>query len=186
MKIGYARVSTEDQHLDLQCHALEQDGCVNIFEEKITGTTQSRPVLNAALASLNAGDTLVVWKLDRLGRSLQHLIEILQALENRSIGFRSISDCIDTTSAGGRLLFHILGALAEFESSLISERTKAGLQAAKRSGKRLGRPRRLNETQIINARMLLHEKNISLQIIATKLQCSEATVWRALHASKIT
>jgi DNA invertase Pin-like site-specific DNA recombinase len=150
-KIGYARVSTEDQNLDLQIHALRQDGCVDLFEEKITGTSQSRPVLNAALESLKAGDTLVVWKLDRLGRSLQHLIEILQSLEARDVGFRSISDSIDTNSAGGRLLFHILGALAEFESSLISERTKAGLQAARRKGKTLGRPKCMDGAQIEEA-----------------------------------
>lgn len=180
-KIGYARVSTEDQNLDLQIDALQHDGCINIFEEKITGTTQSRPVLNGALGSLNSGDTLVVWKLDRLGRSLQHLIEILQILEAREIGFRSISDSIDTNSAGGRLLFHILGALAEFESSLISERTKAGLQAARRKGKTLGRPKCLDSNQIEEARALMVNEQLSFASVAAQLNISQSTIWRALQ-----
>jgi len=139
-KIGYARVSTEDQNLALQLDALRHDGCHRIYQEKITGKIASRPVLTSALASLGEGDMLVVWKLDRLGRSLKHLIDIVQELEARKIGFRSIADGIDTETPSGRLLFHVIGAIAEFEARQISERTKAGLLAARRRGQRLGRP----------------------------------------------
>ena len=142
MKIGYARVSTEDQNLALQIDALRQQGCERIFEEKMTGASRSRPVLHETLAALRPGDVLVVWKLDRLGRSLQHLIEITAGLELRGIDFHSISDGIDTRTPAGKLLFHIVGAIAEFERSQISERTKAGMAAARLRGKRLGRPRR--------------------------------------------
>ncbi len=139
--IGYARVSTQDQTLDLQRDALRAAGCVEIFEDQgVSGVKEARTGLDAALASLEAGDCLVVWKLDRLGRSLRHLIDTLKALSDRGIGFRSIQDAIDTTTAGGRLYFHIMAALAEFERDLISERTKAGMAAAKARGVHVGRP----------------------------------------------
>ncbi len=162
MKIGYARVSTEDQQLDLQLDVLRKEGCAKVFEEKVTGTTNARPELQAALAALQEGDVLLVWRLDRLGRSLRHLIDIVQELETRRIGFQSLSDNIDTTSPGGRLLFHILGAIAEFECGLISERTKAGLQAARRQGKQLGRPRCMSAEQIEQARLLFEAERLSL------------------------
>lgn len=181
MKIGYARVSTEDQNLDLQSDALRQQGCTEIFQEKITGTTKSRPVLNQAIKVLKAGDVLVVWKLDRLGRSLQDLIEILKLLERNGVGFHSISDGIDTTSSCGRLLFHIIGAIAEFECNQISERTKAGLQAAKNRGTKLGRPSSVSDEQIALARSL--SDDLSLTDIAIRLNVGRTTLWRAMARS---
>lgn len=178
MKIGYARVSTEDQNLDLQLDALKQQGCTKIFQEKMTGTTKSRPVLNKAIKTLKPGDVLVVWKLDRLGRSLQDLIEIMKLLERNGVGFHSISDGIDTISSCGRLLFHIIGAIAEFECNQISERTKAGLQAARCRGSKLGRPRCISDEQIVLARLL--SDDISLSDIAIRLNVSRTTLWRAL------
>ncbi len=178
-KIGYARVSTEDQNLDLQLDALRQQGCTKVFEEKITGTTKSRPVLNKAIKALKPGDMLVVWKLDRLGRSLQDLIEILKLLESNGVGFHSISDGIDTTSSCGRLLFHIIGAIAEFECNQISERTKAGLQAARQRGSKLGRPRSMSDEQIALALSL--SEDLSLPNIATRLNVGRTTLWRAMR-----
>lgn len=183
MKIGYARVSTDDQHLDLQRNALQAEGCANIYEERMTGTSHCRPVLKAALASLIAGDVLVVWKLDRLGRSLQHLIEIIQQLEQRGVGFHSLSDSIDTTSAGGKLLFHIMGAIAEFECAQISERTKAGLAAVRLSGKRLGRPSCINAMQIEAVRHLREDEHLPWKDIAGKFKVGRTTLWRALIKS---
>jgi DNA invertase Pin-like site-specific DNA recombinase len=135
-------VSTDDQSPALQIDALRQAGCDTIFEEHISGAAKSRPALGRALKRLRPGDTLVIWKLDRLGRSLPHLLDVVAGLDRRKIGFRSLSEAIDTTTAGGRLLFHVMGALAEFERSLIAERTKAGMAAAKARGKHIGRPKR--------------------------------------------
>lgn len=144
MLIGYARVSTDDQNLDLQIDALKQVKCDRIFcDQGYSGALRSRPALDEAMALLKPGDALVTWKLDRLGRSLSHLISFIAELEGRGVAFRSISDAIDTRTAGGRLQFHMLGALAEFERSLISERTKAGIAAARARGKKLGRPAKL-------------------------------------------
>jgi len=140
MKIGYARVSTDEQNPALQFDALAAAGCQKIFTEQASGALTSRPALNQALQFLEEGDTLVVWRLDRLGRSLSHLINLTMSLERRGITFQSLSEAIDSRTACGRLLFHIMGALAEFERALISERTKAGLIAAKARGAILGRP----------------------------------------------
>lgn len=141
MRVGYARVSTDEQSLDLQLDALQRDGCDRVYHDRgLSGATADRPALGLALKALREGDVLVVWKLDRLGRSLAHLISIIVALERRGVGFRSISEAIDTTSASGRLLFHIMGALAEFERALISERTRAGMNAARARGVHVGRP----------------------------------------------
>ena len=181
MKIGYARVSTEDQRLDLQLASLQLAGCDEIFQEKMTGTSNARPLLADALAALCEGDVLVVWKLDRLGRSLQHLIEIVGLLDSRKIGFQSISDNIDTTTSGGRLLFHIIGAIAEFECAQISERTKAGMQAARNRGVMLGRPRCMSKDQINEARFLSKDKKWSITEISNKLQVSRTTLWRTLR-----
>ncbi len=143
MLVGYARVSTTDQNLDLQLDALQAAGCAQIFhDEGISGATRRRPGLDRALGTLKQGDVLVVWKLDRLGRSMRHLISITSTLEEQGIGFCSVSDAIDTSTPGGKLYFHLMGAFAEFERNLISERTKAGMAAAKARGVKLGRPKK--------------------------------------------
>src|SRR3954468_3556680 len=146
MLIGYARISTQDQNLDLQRDALQKAGCEQIFTDRVSGTKASRPGLSEALSHLRAGDTLVVWRLDRLGRSLRHLIDTVTGLQERRIGFKSLQESIDTTS-GGRLVFNIFGSLAEFEREIIKERTKAGLQAARSRGKLGGRPKALSESK---------------------------------------
>ena len=145
MKIGYARVSTNDQDTQLQIDALNVAGCERIYQEKQSGAKKDRPELQQCLKSLREGDILIVWKLDRLGRSLQHLIEVVTDLESRQIGFQSLTENIDTTNNTGKLIFHIFGSLAEFERGLIRERVKAGLEAAKKKGKKFGRPEALNE-----------------------------------------
>src|SRR5256884_1068439 len=141
MLIGYARVSTSDQTLNLQKDALEKIGCTKIFTDIISGSTTERKGLDDTLAYVREGDTLVVWRLDRLGRSLKHLIETITELNNRKIGFKSLTENIDTTTSGGKLIFHIFGALAEFERDIIRERTLAGLQAARARGRKGGRPK---------------------------------------------
>jgi DNA invertase Pin-like site-specific DNA recombinase len=140
--IGYARVSTDEQDAALQLDALINAGCGAVFQDKASGASACRPALDDALKHLKPGDTLVAWRLDRLGRSLQHLIAIVTTLEERRVGFRSLTEAIDTNTAGGRLLFHVMGALAEFERSLIAERTRAGMAAAKARGRHVGRPRK--------------------------------------------
>src|SRR5947209_742657 len=141
MLIGYARVSTSDQTLNLQKDALEKIGCSQIFTDTISGSTTERQGLDAALSYVRERDTLVVWRLDRLGRSLKHLIETITKLNNRKIGFKSITENIDTTTSGGKLVFHIFGALAEFERDIIKDRTNAGLRAARARGRLGGRPK---------------------------------------------
>lgn len=180
MKIGYARVSTEDQLLDLQVEALRRAGCERIFEEKKSGTLTRRPALQAALSALRQGDVLVVWKLDRLGRSLQDLIKTLGKLERRGIGFWSISDQIDTTTPAGKLVFHITGAVAEFERALISERTKAGMQAARRKGRKPGRPALLTPYQEFAVQRMAICEDVPLSVIAEEMNVSKTTVWRAV------
>ncbi len=156
VKIGYARVSTEEQSLNLQFDALKAAGCEKVFQDNgISGVVADRPALKAALAAVGPGDVLVVWKLDRLGRSLGHLIQLINELGQREAGFQSLSESIDTTTAGGLLLFHVMGALAQFERALISERTKAGMKAAKQRGQVLGRPRKLTDDQIREAGLLI-------------------------------
>ena len=142
MLIGYARVSTDDQHLDLQRDALTQVGCLRIYEDQASGAQVVRPGLTLALEVLRAGDLLVVWRLDRLGRSLKDLIALVETLDTRGIGLKSLKESIDTTSSGGKLVFHLFGALAEFERALIRERTQAGLSAARARGHRGGDRRR--------------------------------------------
>src|SRR4051812_40202196 len=140
MRIGYARVSTLDQNLDLQEDALKAAGCEKIYTDKASGTRAEGPGLERALADLRAGDRLVVWKLDRLGRSLRHLIETVTALRDRGVGFQSVQEAVDTTTSGGKLIFHVFGALAEFERDLIRERTLAGLAAARSRGRKAAGP----------------------------------------------
>jgi DNA invertase Pin-like site-specific DNA recombinase len=141
MMIGYARVSTAEQNLALQIDALTSAGCTQIYQDRMSGSVSDRPELSRALQQLRPGDTLVTWKLDRLGRSLIHLLSLMRELQKAKVTFCSLSENIDTGTASGRLLFHVMGALAEFERSLISERTKAGMASAKLRGTRLGRPR---------------------------------------------
>lgn len=180
MKIGYARVSTEDQLLDLQLDALRAEGCKRVFKEKMTGASRKRPQLQAALKALRQGDVLVVWKLDRLGRSLRDLIDIVWSLKARKIGFQSISDAIDSEQPSGILMFHILGAIAEFDRAMIAERTRAGLRAARDRGKHLGRPRAMNDEQIAQAKQLARAEHLSLAEIAVRLSVGRTTLWRAL------
>ncbi|MFN3727708.1 MAG: recombinase family protein [Allosphingosinicella sp.] len=183
MKLGYARVSTEDQNLDLQRQALTAAGCDLIFEDRISGATTKRPGLDEALGRCGAGDVLVVWKLDRLGRSLLHLIEVIQQLGNHDCGFQSLSENIDTTTGGGRLVFHLMGALAEFERALIGERTKAGLAAARQRGVRIGRKRAMTAEQVRHARALL-EAGERPTDIARSMQVGRSTLYRTLDAEK--
>ena len=180
--VGYARVSTQDQTLDLQKDALEGAGCERVFTDTISGSKAERPGLDQALHFLRPGDTLVVWRLDRLGRSLQHLIQTVGALQDRGIGFRSITESIDTTSSGGKLIFHIFGALAEFERELIRERTQAGLDAARGRGRKGGRPRLLDQRKVAMARALHADKGNSIEDICTTLHVSRSTLYRYLEA----
>jgi len=146
MLIGYARVSTHDQNLDLQKDALEKAGCEKIHVEKASGKSSNRPELRKVMNYLREGDTLVVWRLDRLGRSMKHLVELVTQMDEKEIGFRSLTEAMDTSTSGGKLIFHIFGALAEFERNLIQERTQAGLAAAKARGRIGGRPFALDES----------------------------------------
>lgn len=182
MKIGYARVSTEEQNLDLQRDALARAEVSRVYEDYATGASKHRPGLDSALATLKAGDTLVVWKLDRLGRSLPHLISLVQSLGERDIGFQSLSENIDTTTVGGRLVFHIMGALAEFERSLIVERTKAGMDAARARGRHVGRLPSLNPTKVEHARTLI-DSGATVTAAARTLNVGRSTLYRALRAN---
>ncbi len=180
MLIGYARVSTDEQNSDLQHRALEAAGCERQFEDRGSGALTKRPGLEQALAALGESDVLVVWKLDRLGRSLPHLIEIIQAIGEKGAGFLSLSESIDTTTAGGRLVFHMMGALAEFERSLIAERTKAGMVAARARGERVGRKPALTAAKIAHARKLI-ESGERVLAVARSLNVGRATLYRALQ-----
>jgi DNA invertase Pin-like site-specific DNA recombinase len=185
MLIGYARVSTQDQTLNLQKDALEKIGCAKIFTDIISGSTTERSGLDEALVYVREGDTLVVWRLDRLGRSLKHLIETITKLNNRKIGFKSITENIDTTTSGGKLVFHIFGALAEFERDIIRERTQAGLQAARARGRTGGRPKAktLNTSKKISmAQSLYDDKNNTIDEICKTLNISRATLYRYVQA----
>jgi len=181
MIIGYARVSTLDQNLELQRDALEKAGCERVFEDHISGASSERPGLAKATTALREGDTLVVWRLDRLGRNLKHLIDTVNELDARGIGFKSLNESIDTTMPGGRLAFPMFGALAEFERELIRERTNAGLAAARARGRKGGRPRKLTNKQIASARTLLKEREHSVTGVAEMLGVSRNTLYRALR-----
>ncbi len=182
MNIGYARVSTEEQNLDLQRQALEAAGCKKIHEDHgVSGAAIERPGLADALAAARSGDVLVVWKLDRLGRSLPHLVEIINGLRKAEVGFRSLQERIDTTSAGGRFYLHILAALAEFEREMISERTKAGMASARRRGKHIGRPRKLTAQQVTHARELINSGMETRAAVAALFGVDVATLRRALR-----
>ncbi len=179
MLIGYARVSTYDQTLHLQQDALTKAGCNKIFTDTASGAKAERKGLEEALSYIRGGDTLVVWRLDRLGRSLSDLIATMTMLEGRKIGFKSLTENIDTTTSGGKLIFHIFGALAEFERNLIRERTQAGLTAARARGKKGGRPKALTGKQLSIARDL-YEKRHPVAEICQTLKISKATLYRSI------
>ncbi len=180
MLIGYARVSTQDQTLDLQTDALKRAGCEKIFTDMTSGTKSERPGLQEAMNHLRAGDTLVVWRLDRLGRTLKHLIATIADLSDKGIGFKSLQESMDTTTSGGRLIFHIFGSLAEFEREVIKERTIAGLQAARARGRLGGRPKLQSRDpkKIALARQLYEDGHMPVQEICDTLHIGKATLYR--------
>jgi DNA invertase Pin-like site-specific DNA recombinase len=184
MLIGYARVSTQEQTLHLQQDALKKAECTKIFTDTASGAKTERIGLDEALSYVRKGDTLVVWRLDRLGRSLPHLITTMTDLEERKIGFKSLTENIDTTTSGGKLIFHIFGALAEFERNLIRERTQAGLTAARIRGKTGGRPKALTDRQISIAQSLYADRKTSIPEICRTLKISRATLYRALKTDE--
>ena len=184
MEIGYARVSTREQNLNMQVIALEDAGCEKIYEETVSGVKADRPILTRLIQQLRPNDVLVVWKLDRLGRSLKHLIELVQQLSENNIGLRSLNDPIDTTNPQGRLIFNIFASLAEFERDVIRERTQAGLSAARARGRRGGRPRGLSKTSEATAcaaETLYKEKKLSVIEICKKLSISKSTLYKYLR-----
>ena len=183
--VGYARTSTPDQSAALQLDALEAAGCFRVFSEIASGVKDDRPQLAAALDHLRPGDTLVVWRLDRLGRSLRHLIETINVLDARQVGFRSLTESIDTTTTAGRLLFHVFGALAEFERDLIRDRTAAGLASARARGRVGGRKPALTGDKLVLARSLYAGKEHTVMSIATMLGVSRATVYRAVETAPV-
>lgn len=180
MKIGYARVSTSDQDPQLQLDDLTKAGCGDIFSEKQSGAGKERPVLDQCLRTLRKGDTLVVWRLDRLGRSLKHLVETISTLEDRGIGFCSLKENIDTTTAGGKLVFHIFGALAEFEHSLIRDRTKAGLAAARARGRVGGRKPSMSKADVKKAAAMLLDPLMTKTEVAKHFGISRVTLNESL------
>jgi DNA invertase Pin-like site-specific DNA recombinase len=184
MKIGYARVSTDDQNLDLQRDALQQAGCSVIYEETASGKSAARPELEQCRKALRPGDTLVVWRLDRLGRSLHDLIQIVSELEQKGIGFESITERIETASAAGKLVFHVFAALAEFERNLIRERTRAGLAAARARGRKGGRKPKLDKQQVREIRALLRDPDISVSEVARRYGVSRTTLYK--HVGVVT
>ncbi|MBX9934744.1 MAG: recombinase family protein [Methylobacterium sp.] len=184
--VGYARVSTQDQKPELQLDALRKAGCERIFSDKASGAQRDRPELTAALSYMRngAGDVLVVWKLDRLARSLKQLIETVEDLGTRGIGFRSLTEAIDTTSAGGRLTFHIFGAMAEFERSIIRKRTRAGLDAARARGRKGGRPPALSKKDVAAARAMLSDPDITMEDVAARMKVAPSTLYRHLPGGR--
>ena len=180
--VGYARVSTLDQNLDLQLHALKKEGCIKIFNESVSGSKKDRKGLKEVMQYLRPNDILIVWRLDRLGRSLKDLIEIVTELNNRNIGFRSIEDSIDTTTSTGKFFFHVTGAFAELEHNLIRERTMAGLKAARARGKIGGRPKTIPKSKLELAKKLYNEKQKTVQEICDDLGFSRARFYQYLKS----
>ena len=184
MLVGYARVSTQEQDLTLQLDALKAAGCKKVFEEKASGAQRERPALKSALEYMRQGDTLVVWKLDRLARSLKQLIETVEDLGSQGIGFRSLTEAIDTTTSGGKLVFHIFAALAEFERSVIRERTLAGLQAARARGRLGGRPPALSPKDVAAAKAMLRDPETTVVEVARRLKVAPSTLYRHLPEAR--
>ena len=188
MKIGYARVSTKDQSLNLQKDALEKAGCRKIYSEQISGTKTDRANLDEMIEHARQGDVIVVWKLDRLGRSLRDLINLISKFQDLGVEFKSLQDNIDTTTPTGKLTFHLFAALAEFERDIISERTKAGLESARARGRKGGRPKGLSKKAMDKARLaesLYNEKNNSIQEICEYLSISKPTLYRYLRSRDV-
>jgi len=182
--LGYARVSTTDQQPQLQGDELTAVGCWKLYTDTASGALDRRPALDAVLADLRPGDTLVVWRLDRLGRSLRHLIEVMTELDSRGVGFRSLRESIDTTTPAGRLVFHLFASLAQFERELIVERTKAGLSAARARGRKGGRPPALSAEQVVQARRMYDERELTVEQIAKVLRGWRTSIYRALRAQQ--
>ena len=181
--LGYARVSTLEQNADLQADALTAAGCWRVFTDHVSGAKAERPELDRVLEQLRDGDTPVVWRLDRLGRSLRHLIDVVADLSARGAGFRSVTESIDTTTSGGRPIFHVFGALAEFERDLIRERTLAGLQAARRRGRAGGRPALMTKDKTTTAQRMYDQQELTVEQIARALGVSRSTIYRALNST---
>ena len=184
MNIGYARVSTKDQNLDLQLDALQKENCSKIFKEKISGTKSERPALQDMLNQVRPGDVIIIWKLDRLGRSLKNLVEIVGQLIAQGVGLKSLHDNIDTTTPQGRLTFNIFASLAEFERDLISERTMAGLASARARGRNGGKPKGLSqqaESTACAAETLYKEGKLGVNQIATQLGIAKNTLYKYLR-----
>jgi DNA invertase Pin-like site-specific DNA recombinase len=181
-KIGYARVSTADQNLDLQRDALQKYGCTQIYEDVASGKNSNRQELEHCLKSLRTGDVLVVWRLDRLGRSLSDLVRILGELESRGVGFASVTESIDTTSATGKLMLHMIGAFAEFERNLIRERTNEGLKAARARGRVGGRKEKLDDRKKREIKALLADPAFSIKDVCSKYEISRTTFYKQIGA----
>lgn len=184
MFIGYARVSTQDQSLDLQIDALKKADCENIYSDIAGSVATKRTGLEELLKYIRKGDTLVVWRLDRLGRSLRNLIDLVNDLSKREIGFKSLQEHLDTTTSGGRLIFHIFASLAQFERELIKDRTQAGLKAARSRGRLGGRPSSLDETGITMAKNLMANPANTIPEICKTLKVSRATLYRSINKQK--
>ena len=188
MKIGYARVSTKDQNLSLQKDALIKEGCKIIFEEKARGAKADRSELQKMIDQLREGDVVITWKLDRLGRSLRDLVNLVTEIQNKGAGFKSLNDYIDTTTPQGKLTFHLFAALAEFERDIISERTKAGLESARARGRKGGRPKGLSKEakdKAIIAKALYYQQDISISKICARLGVARSTLYKYLNHENI-
>jgi DNA invertase Pin-like site-specific DNA recombinase len=183
MLIGYARVSTQDQNLDLQTEALTTAGCKKVFDDKISGSRAERPGLTKALEMLREGDTLVVWKLDRLGRSVKNLVDLVGELQKQGIQFKSLTDVIDTSTPSGRFFFHVMASLAEMERELTVERTRAGLEVARQLGRKGGRKRQMTDSKIESAKKLL-ANGVPPRDVAKNLDVSVPTLYRWIPASE--
>ena len=184
MHIGYARISTHDQTLALQRDALEKADCDRIFTDTVSGTKAERKGLEEALSHLREGDTLVVWRLDRLGRSLRHLIDTITELHGRGVGFKSLQENIDTTTSGGKLVFHIFGALAEFEREIIKERTQAGLASARSRGKVGGRPKALSIKEVQMLNNMAADKSLTVSDVCKTLGIGRTTFYRYVKSGE--
>lgn len=184
MLIGYARVSTQEQNLDLQLEALTKAGCGKIFDDKMSGSRTERPGLNKVLDMLREGDTLVVWKLDRLGRSVKNLVDLVGELHKNGVQFKSLTDSIDTGTPSGRFFFHVMASLAEMERELTIERTRAGLEVARQLGRKGGRKRQMTDSKIESAKKLL-ESGVPPRDVAKNLGVSVPTLYRWIPASTL-